>query len=239
MEIPQNLQQKLTPTALAGWMRYDVKVPASHFLRYISQQHGIVFLFTTINGCVNSEQWPLLCNKIDSFKPDDIKGQFRKFQTGELPGNFDSLILLPPTHHKSHKEFSQELHDKTYIVIPIFKCEFSDSETPVTVDVLRGFDPLNDWGRSPSPKIQMEYRIDSTGERSKNFGFISFRSTKAALSNLQDSDSGFVKLVNYKGGIFHAVKVHSGFSGQNELTNKLLADHPFNDAVSKFVHGDA
>jgi hypothetical protein len=143
-------------------------------------------------------------------------------------GPFTEVCVINSECHDAFRAFKGELHGRTLVVFPSYRCEFFGDETPHIIRLLRDdlVDTVN-WKRSPSPKIAARYEnyTNDQGSEGDKLGLASFETIQSALKDLWRCN-GFVEIENYR---HQAAKIESSEAG--------FIIHSNNNEIKKDLNG--
>lgn len=139
----------------------------------------------------------------------------------EIPSNefkFTHALLVPPSYHgylNSVHGITDSDRSNLYLVIPIFRCEFTGHESvdlfkQVRADIV----PTLDWCRNASPRISVYFDNPSTGTGSSESGVIlSYDDLIWEVEKLSGVNTGFFEITNYKGEVIEVISPSVGQYG--------------------------
>ena len=111
--------------------------------------------------------------------------------------DFERVLSLPPSWHDVHA-FEPKAHLDTYLLIPIYECEYIGNELGVfSADVVRQIlDIAAELTRDPKPRLR--FRFCQAGEQPpQELNDATHNDLKDAVERLQQSEGTFVQVQNY------------------------------------------
>lgn len=128
---------------------------------------------------------------------------------------FTHVLYVPHQYHSELKGRLDADRDKTTLCIPIFKSEFSGTETLEEFTELRKYVvPTYRWDREVTPKISL--RFDNTKTKSgtgDGYVYARFEQVLKEVENLVGDRDGFIEIINYNSDVAEIV-----FSKEEEFS---------------------
>ena len=219
--------ESLSPVG-AGWWVYRNVTPKFTFTNYVLAVHQPELLVRiTIRGEFSEPMAKSLMDFVDGMESSLSISQPLVIHPVRI-GPFTDVCVINSECHNAFRTFKGELHARTLLVFPSYRCEFSGDETPHITKLMREdlIDTVN-WKRSPSPKISARYQNYTTGQGSEGdkLGLASFESLQSAIKDLWQCN-GFAEIENYR---HQAAKIESSEAG--------FIIHSNNNEVKKDLNG--
>ncbi len=119
---------------------------------------------------------------------------------------FTHAIAVPKDYHGHLKGDLRDKRDGLFLCVPIFKCEFSGSESEVEFKQLVRMLPIFEWNRDVFPKLNVYFDNPSTGAGTDEEGALfKFSTLVLEVENLNGVVSGFIEITNYKGDVIEVL----------------------------------
>ncbi len=201
-ELPKEKLVRFTP--LPGAVKFTGRTPLHQFATYILPwDDGNWFAAFSCRDSIDDDLAALVLRFVDGRKrlfeestPLTILDGFH------APGyGFDCVAVLSPTAANHFRAQSAALSKRTFVVFPIFRCEFVGDETVDCIWVMR-HDTVTtvDMKRSPSPAFTMYFENKKIGIKSTQqepaltrLGFLIRQ-----LEQMDGADGSLVDLQNYR-----------------------------------------
>lgn len=128
---------------------------------------------------------------------------------------FSHVLYVPPQYHSELKGRLDADRDKVTLCIPIFKSEFSGSETLEEFTELRKHVvPTYRWDREVTPKISLRFdNIKTKSGTGDGYVYARFEQVLKEVENLLGDRDGFIEILNYKNDVVEIV-----FSKEEEFS---------------------
>lgn len=123
-------------------------------------------------------------------------------QGKEIGYPFTHCIMAPPQYHSYFKGRLDIERTDLFLVIPIFKCEFSGDESiELFYQLRREVVSTLDWKRTPNPKVMVRFDNPATGggTTGKFPVPIRYNVLQEEICNLDGVMSGFIEVTSYRG----------------------------------------
>lgn len=124
----------------------------------------------------------------------------------DLPPNkygLQNLLLAPSTIHSYFKGRFDDKRGKLTLCVPIFRCEFSGTETADEFNTLRrDVVPILSWTRAPAPKTVL--RFDNPRTRAgtgSGYALVRVPPLLREIDSMDGVPDAFIELLNYKGEV--------------------------------------
>ncbi|QKZ02411.1 hypothetical protein [Pseudomonas eucalypticola] len=117
------------------------------------------------------------------------------------------MIIVPSEFHGYFKGRLDDLRANLFLCVPIYRCEFSGTETVEEFKALRwDIVPILDWGRLPSPKLIVYFDNPKIGSGNGPEGSLTkFPALIREVRNLEAVANGFIELTNYAGKVLEVL----------------------------------
>jgi len=160
----------------------------SHLILTMSRDYFDTNLATDIVGFMRAQR-----HELDSTTDFLVVSGFAS------PGYlFDCLLILWPSMHRYFTGDSDSLHLHTLVALPIFHCEFTNSDTPDLVGLVRRkYVNSLDWDREPSPRVWIRYQNSITRSVGKGLGLIKVEDSLVQIHRLEEDPYQFADVKNY------------------------------------------
>jgi len=121
----------------------------------------------------------------------------------QLPANaygFSHVLHVPPDYHSELKGRLDADRDQTTLCIPIFRSEFSGTETLEAFTELRKhIVPTCRWDREVAPKILLRFdNLKTKSGTGDGYVYARFELVLKEVENLLGDKDGFIEILNYK-----------------------------------------
>lgn len=188
-----------------GIWRYMIDTPAHKFQVYVwtddSKNHVFQLTLRDTRQDSLAECLQGFLNRLNLNLP--LKDPINLFEGFECSGwEFDIVCVLNSVAHKSFLGEIPELHARSYVVFPAYRCEFSGNETAKEIDFMRKNTVKTiDIYREPSPKIGMWYWNDAqkSGSLGKAIKLDSIEVLRRVIDDLPSDKVSIVKVLNFRG----------------------------------------
>lgn len=120
---------------------------------------------------------------------------------------FTHVLYVPPTYHSELKGRLDADRDKITLCIPIFKSEFSGTETLEEFTELRKHVvPTYRWDREVTPKIALRFdNLKTKSGTGDDYVYTRFEPVLKEVENLLGDKDGFIEILNYKNEVVEIV----------------------------------
>jgi hypothetical protein len=116
---------------------------------------------------------------------------------------FEALLLAPSTYHAYFKGRLDDKRALLTLCIPIYRCEFSGTESVEEFTTLRrDVVPILSWTRAPAPKTVL--RFDNPKTRAgtgARYVLVKVPLVVREVDNIEGVANAFIELLNYKGEV--------------------------------------
>ena len=216
LNIDQELRSaKLQPISLRGTSAYRLenRTPAHVFTTVVVHFKDAYYLATTARDFFDEDLAKGLFDFVSAHgKEVDGEKVSQMLEGFSHPSYaFNAVMILSPQAHKLFRVQSKTLHSRTLEIFPIYRCEFSGTEAPELIELIRhDFVSTIDWKRMPSPQIRMSFSDTCTGVRSTG--------KKPGLAKLSVLDDKVRRLIGCPGSVIEVENFrgdHTKFSAEN------------------------
>lgn len=148
--------------------------------------------------------------------------------------SFTHMLLVPPQYHSYFRGRLDRERTNLFLVLPIFNCEFSGSESvELFYRIRREIVPSLDWKRGPSPLAMVRFNNQKTGGGTAGGSSVPIRYDvlKDEIYRLDGVISGFIEVTNYRGNYLeilsmkpgmYSVRFQDGSHGKNLDYEKVI-----------------
>lgn len=132
-----------------------------------------------------------------------------------IPANrykFPLVIVAPANYHAYFKGRLDEKRGRLTLCMPIYRCEFSGTESvDVFFSLRREIVPTLDWERDIHPKIELRFDNSKTRSGTGNgYVFAKLATVMREIDNLNGVSNGFVEVKNYAGQVVEILSPEKG-----------------------------
>ena len=116
---------------------------------------------------------------------------------------FEALLLAPSAFHAYFKGRLDDKRALLTLCIPIYRCEFSGTESVEEFTTLRrDVVPILSWTRAPAPKTVLRFDNPKTrGGTGQRYVLVKVPLVLREVDNIEGVTNAFIELLNYKGQV--------------------------------------
>ncbi len=129
-----------------------------------------------------------------------------------LASEFTHVIVVPSSYHGYLKGMDSVERKDLFLCLPIYRCEFSGSESVDEFKELRlHFVPTLNWNRAIHPKLRVYFDNPKTGGGTDESGAIlPWPVLLREIGNLNGVSSGFIEVTNWSGNVVEIISPDDG-----------------------------
>lgn len=156
----------------------------------------------------------------------------------------DFYCVLGSDFHDTFSTKFPDAQQKTVVIIPVYRCEFSGNESPAVLKLMRKeFVPTLDWDRPPFCKATVAFENKSTGVKSTNRGLSKQEFIFKELHSFRGGDGSSMEIENFLGQRIAVTRRNDDNYQIDGVTASAMREHVptklLEDRIGGFLKGEA